>query len=389
MTETHVPQIDALQAADVAQLVQAAAWPSVTLLLDTTPAGRMVARDAERLQHLLDDAERQLTANHVTGSQIRRDLRSLVGEARSGATGRGLVVLVSQAVQRVYLLPAPVTSCAVVEHTFRTRDLVLTLHRTPPYLLLVLHPMSAQLYRGYGDTLVPLTDPGFPAQHALHQLGALAGGEDRLEEFLGRVDRSLRRARLRHPAPIVVAGDRSVVTNFVRRSRNLDRLAGVVTDPALGTVELYAAIRRSFEEYLLSREEEAHLVLEGARSIAPTTVHSGVRACWEAAQSPLLPATLLVEEGLTFPAVVDERGVRRLDYLRAPEVAPPGVHSDLVDDLIEVVIDRGGWVAFTRNGRLAEHGRVALVTVASPTAAPAGVSPAPPPATPGPGTPRP
>ena len=247
MTETHVPQVDALQAADVAELVQARAWPSVTLLLDTTPAGRMLSRDAERLQQLLDDAERQLSANDVPGTKIRRNLRSLVADARSGATGRGLAIFASQAVQRVYRLPTPVASRAVVEHTFRTRDLVQTLHRTPPYLLLVLHPMSAQLYRGYGDTLLPLTDPGFPAQHSLHQLGALAAGEDRLEEFLGSVDRSLGPARLRHPAPIVVAGDRSVVSRFVGGCRSLDRLAGVVTVRALGTVDLYLPVRRSLE----------------------------------------------------------------------------------------------------------------------------------------------
>ena len=33
-----------------------------------------------------------------------------------------------------------------------------------------------------------------------------------------------------------------------------------------------------------------------------------------------------------------------------------------VDDLIEAVIKRGGWVAFVEDGELVEHGRVALVT---------------------------
>lgn len=389
MTVHHAAQVDALQARDVAELVQARAWPSVTLLLDTTPADRILVRDAERLQSLLEDAERQLTALDVPGTDIRRQLRVLVADASCAATGRGLAIFASQAVQRIYRLPVQVAAGAVVERTFRTRDLVHTLHRTPPYLLLVLNPTCAQLYRGYGDTMIPLTNSGFPIQHTLPQLGSLEGGDDRLDDFMSSVDRSLARARQRHPAPIVVAGDRKPVSRFVRRSRNLQRLAGVITDPSLDTVQLYAAVRASLEEYLLSREEEALLVLDQARSQAPQSVYSGVHACWEAARAAV-PATLLVEEGYFFPAVVDDQGVRRLDWPSTPEGTTSGARSDLIDDLIEVVIDRGGWVAFTHNDRLDAYGRVALVTVASSrTDDPAGVSAASPLASAGLGTPPP
>jgi len=381
-----VPQIDTFQAKDVAELIQARAWPSVTLLLETTPAERMSSREAEQLQRLVEDAERQLAARDVLGSEIRRHIMGLAADARSAPTGRGLAIFASQSVQRIYRLPAPVATRAVVEQTFRTRDLVQTLHRTPPHLLLILHPTFAQLYRGYGDTFLPLTDPGFPSQRALPQLGLLAGGEDRLEDFLNTVDRFLGRARSRHPAPIIVVGDRNTVSRFVRRSRNLHRLAGVITQPSLDTVQLYAAIRVSIEEYLLSREDEALMVLEEAKAEAPQTVHSGVQACWDAAHA-MVPATLLVEEGFTFPAVIDDRGLRRIDFLRAPEAAPIGARSDLIDDLIEVVIDRGGWVAFTRNGRLTQHHRLALVTSAHRPDVP--VTSAPRRTSRGPGTPPP
>ncbi|HSJ20315.1 MAG TPA: hypothetical protein VK964_07055 [Nocardioidaceae bacterium] len=42
--------------------------------------------------------------------------------------------------------------------------------------------------------------------------------------------------------------------------------------------------------------------------------------------------------------------------------APAGADSDVVDDLIEQVIERGGWVAFTRDGALQEHAGIALVS---------------------------
>jgi hypothetical protein len=69
------------------------------------------------------------------------------------------------------------------------------------------------------------------------------------------------------------------------------------------------------------------------------------------------PEMLAVEEGLFFPARVSEDG----DLLEpATDVEHPDVIDDAVDELIELVLDRGGWVALVEDGALAEHGGVAL-----------------------------
>ncbi len=66
---------------------------------------------------------------------------------------------------------------------------------------------------------------------------------------------------------------------------------------------------------------------------------------------------LAVEEGFTYPARLSPDG----DFLTpADDVSHPDVVDDVVDELIETVLLRGGWVAFVPDGALAEHGRVAL-----------------------------
>jgi hypothetical protein len=70
----------------------------------------------------------------------------------------------------------------VVEPTLRTRDLLHSLHRTPPHLLLLLGSTCAQLYRVHADTLTPVTQHGFPVQlsashpDALHQQHQVRAG---------------------------------------------------------------------------------------------------------------------------------------------------------------------------------------------------------------------
>jgi hypothetical protein len=66
---------------------------------------------------------------------------------------------------------------------------------------------------------------------------------------------------------------------------------------------------------------------------------------------------LVVEEGFFHPARISADG----DFLTpADDVEHPDVIDDAVDELIELVIQRGGWVAFAEDGALADHDRVAL-----------------------------
>ena len=142
-----------------------------------------------------------------------------------------------------------------------------------------------------------------------------------------------------------------------------DALAGVLTGPEVADPRaLHLAAREQLEQYLRFRQDEALLLLEQARRTQPDTLVTGVEAAWHTVTCGALPLMLVVEESFRFPAVVDEEGIRRLDWLHAPEMAPRGSHTDLVDDLIELVIDRGGWVAFADDDRLRSDRRVALVT---------------------------
>ena len=353
---------DQIEARDVTLLIEARAWPSLSLLLDTTPGEEMTARDAQRLDGLVVEAVTHLRDLHVVSRELEHLLQLAVTDAKRGHTGRGLALFVSQAVQRTYRLPHPVREKAVVEPTFATRELLRALHRTPPHLLLLLGGMGAQLYRGFADTLVPVTDSAFPLQHELSVLGSLDAGEDHLEQFLADVDRELGKVREHVPAPLVVAGAATSVAALLRRGRNLGRLAGVLTGPEVRSpAELYAAAHASIAEYLLSREEEALLTLDEVIRRSPGRVRSGLEECWTGAElgSPLF---LVVEEGFQCPAVVAPTGLRRIDFQRVRVAEAGDVRHDLVDDLIEVVIQRGGWVAFASNGTLTQHHRICLVS---------------------------
>jgi hypothetical protein len=112
------------------------------------------------------------------------------------------------------------------------------------------------------------------------------------------------------------------------------------------------------EHYLRSRREEALSNLRTALATRPVDVASGMAACWQAVHQRV-PYMLLVEHDFVSPGRPEDYAVPTPGP-RPRSVAPP-VH-DLVDDLIEVVIMRGGQLALVDDGDLAAHGRVALLS---------------------------
>lgn len=353
--------LDHLRVRDVAALIDARGWPSISILMDTSPADRMTREDRDRLWVLVEQAEQELRGHALLRAEpLVRRLHVLSEEASRGATGRGMAVFVNQALAKLVRLPVEVRARAVIETSFATRDLLHTLHRTPPHLVLLLHTGCAHLYRGYADTLVPWRD-GFPLERTMGEAGMLESGDGGVDAFLRRVDEALGRARERHPSPLVLAGSEPMVSQFRRGSRNLNRLAVSVTGRGAATpTDLYARIRTGMEHYLRSREEEALSVLRSAETASTARVVSGVEECWRIATAGR-PAMLVVEEGYYVPALRGPRGPVPVGELA--EAAGGGwdrLH-DLVDDLIETVIERGGWVAFARDGTLARHRRIALV----------------------------
>jgi hypothetical protein len=170
------------------------------------------------------------------------------------------------------------------------------------------------------------------------------------------VDLSLGAYLRLHPAPVVIVGPQTVVTTFRTHSRSLDRLAGCVyggfDDASLG--EIARRTSPVLGRYLASREQAALDLLEQRRAEHRTA--EGISATWLAARVQR-PEMLVVEESFRYPARLSADGDQ---VTPAGDFEAPDVIDDLVDELIETVLTRGGWVALAQDGRLADRGRVAL-----------------------------
>ncbi|MGL5859322.1 MAG: hypothetical protein ACRC35_13135 [Angustibacter sp.] len=357
---TTPPDVEEVTASAVMALQAVRSWPCVSVLLTTTPAPRMLPDEAARLRRLADQAQDRLDVEALpgAGSTVMPALRRLLEEAVSGPTGTAIALFASAAVERTVRLPLPVRDRVVLDNTFATRDLVRALHRTPRHLVLALAEQEARLFEGVGDQLRPAatrafpiaaTDSTKPRSSSSHQ-----GGSTR---WLRTVDQALAAYYLSHPAPLVLVAAQRTASEFARVARTTRRLAGVVTGNHTRTPlpQLQQRIRPVLDDYLHRREQEA-LELLGRRMSQQRAV-DGIAACWLAARHEA-PEMLVVDPALWYPARVSDDG----DLLEAAtDPTEPGVVDDVVDELIELVLMRGGWIAFTSDTEaLSAHEGVAL-----------------------------
>lgn len=357
-----VPAI-ALRARDVVDLTVAAGFPCISVLLPTQSAPRMASGDLDRLQSLIAEVDHALRERGVINrDRLMEKLKGEVHRVATQPTDQALAIYVSLAHTRSFRLPQPVEPRVVVERTFATRPLVSALHRMPPHVVLVLHPTCAHLYAAADGGLHPvgqvdpfrdsgrikLPGPGDP--------GAEEARNDLDDSYLRAVDRMLGDYRAEHPSPLVLAGSARLLDRFCGVSRHLERLAGRLGTGREDTaLDLAVACSETLEKYLRNRRQDAMEQLTQAMQVRPADVAAGIEHCWRTVQSRA-PGMLLVEDSFISPGIAVTGSAGKTTHV----VTEP-VH-DLVDDLIEQVILRGGHIALVRDGDLESHARVALIS---------------------------
>jgi hypothetical protein len=255
--------------------------------------------------------------------------------------------------------PVEVDDRAVADPAITPLDLVRALHRTPRHAVLVFSGHRVALFERAGGQLTPAAGTSFPMD-----LPALDGPGHHgvsLRSALAAVDLALSSYLRTHQAPVVLAGPQKLVSAFCSASQNVTRFAGTVYG-GFGdapTTELARRARPALDRYLESHQFAALALLQDR--VGDQQMASGITSVWRAAHTRQ-PELLLVEDGYRFRARLSAA-----DALTPADDVTPGdddaaseVIGNLVDELIETVLARGGSIVLAHEGALDEHDRVAL-----------------------------
>jgi hypothetical protein len=351
---------------DLDELREPREYPVVSILAPVQRHRPGNPEDPIRLRDLADRARRRLHTElgDRESAEIVRRIDDAVASVDLRHPSDGIAVFVAPGETHVFALGFPVPERVEIDETFATRDLVRGLARTPRYRLLALGEKPTRLFDGAGTVLTEHQGHGFPCFVEGARGEPLASGgftvhssrsEAQHRAFFHHVDQALDKVTVQDPLPLLVAGTERDLAYFDDVTSHgasvIGRLTGNHEDTSPDELARLAA--PLLEDALASWR--AGVVDELGEAIGPGRGMVGIKPVWDATLAGRA-RVLLVEEDFVYPArVVDGR----LEPAGDPDT--PGVIDDAVDELIELVLDRGGDVVIIEPGALGVHGPVAAL----------------------------
>lgn len=362
---------------DLRNLLAPRAEPCISLFLPLPRHGRDLATGPLRFRALLRQAE-ALLGERYDPRRVRELLAPLSGLAEAadvlGAGPGGLAVFRAEGLFETYRLRPTPPERVVVADSFHVKPLLRSLQERSRYRVLALGSRRAALFDGSDQGLVPRSVPGLPEAHESAGPGEGGGrggaprggsrpagggaGKAPGEGDGGRREDLLRYCRAVHAAlrgvpeqdvPLLVAGAAPLLPLFRE-----------VCDPALGPVsvegavddvgvdELHARARPAAHRALEARD--AALVDDYRRQLDRGLAADVLTRVAEAAVAGRV-RRLLVADGKPLFGRVDR--VTGEVTLHAGQSGPQD--DDVLDDLAEIVLARGGEVVVLDPARMPDE----------------------------------
>lgn len=344
-------------------------YPSVTITLPTHRTSPDNKQDPIRVKNLVTEA-----TNRLLGEFARREvepilsrLEALVNDIDYRYTLDGLALFVNRDIGRMFMLPFTLPERVVVDETFWTRGLVFALNRTPRYWVLALSEQPTRLFEGVREHLQEITDEGFPMTHTGPggerglpddpAVNRSAYRDERHRQFFRQVSAALTPFITDDPLPLALVG----VDRYLAFFREVSPHASAVITTLTGNHdttpahELGKLVWPLVEQNLAIRRAEALKALDAA--VGAQKYASTLGEVWRFAHEGRVDV-LLVEEDYHQAVQVASDG---MTLTPVDDPALPGVLDDAVDEIIAVVLDKGGRVVFVDNGALPQHQRIATI----------------------------
>ncbi|MEA5508389.1 hypothetical protein VB715_01285 [Crocosphaera sp. UHCC 0190] len=350
---------------DLKQLQSLIKIPALSILLPTHRTSPDNKKDPILVKNLVDEATNRLKEEFSVRElePLLNRLETLVNEIDYRYTLDGLAIFVSHDFGKIYDLPFSVPARVIIDKTFATRDLVYGLHRSQSYWVFLLSQASTRLLAGTGETLEEVQDENFPmpmtgpgATETIPYDADSSYVDDRHRRFFQQVDRAFTSYVEDESPLLIVGGVVRQISFFQEVSQYTNAIAGTLTgnfDKAT-IPELLPDVWPIVQS---AREKQRQDALESLDAAMGTkTFVSTIGEAWRLAQEGR-GKLLLVEKNYHVPAILTEDGQFQL-------VDEPGgteVMDDAVDEIIEVVLAKGGDVAMVDDGTLSIHQRIALI----------------------------
>jgi len=342
-------------------------YPSVSILMPTHRHFPENQQDPIRLKNLAKRAETRLLAEFS-----KPEVKIITGKINEIIEGidlnhlqDGLAVFANKEYSGKFLFQFPVKERVAVDNTFLTRDLVFALNRAQPYYVLVLGDKAAQIFSGVRDNLSECKTEDFPVFNKFRQMldeaetthtnDRLVNNIEKTRNYLREVDKEFKKINT-DLYPLAIAGVEENISVFkdVRNNNNIiAALKGSYDKTSVSELGklIWAEVKKGFAE------KRKQVLKQLDEAVGYKKAAMGIDEVWKTANEGR-GVVLIVETNYQYPAKLDEIGMQLVPV--EPDNGPD-IMDDAVDEVIEIVLNKGGKVYFVENGVLSRFNGIAMI----------------------------
>ena len=285
----------------------------------------------------------------------------------------GLGLFVSPDMTRLVHFPFPVKEKVVVDKTFETRDLYYLEQFAKPYYVLKLNKNEASLFLLETGTLArEITNTHFPMrntneyEYARPSIGTSFGyarkgfekdksmmNKIRQEPFFKEIEQNV--LAYTKATDLLIAGSKTILSNFESATDNRLKIKARIIGSFKEKNELFEKARSTYFE---CKQHEIQTLIDSLDElVGMKKVTSGIHDVW---------ADCIAGKG---EVLLVEKDFRKVGYTlqnghQVSLSVPLFKHDtipDVVDQIIETIIDKGGKVVFTEVHQLEKYEQIALI----------------------------
>ncbi|MCR6641303.1 MAG: hypothetical protein NVV82_20495 [Sporocytophaga sp.] len=339
----------------------------VTIILNTHRTHPDNKKDPIQLKNLINEAEERLSAyNDKKLSKNIIDKLNRLSETldHSFHNKESLVIFANDDVLEYTRLPIHVEDRVIIDNTFATRDLIRALHEQVSYYILVLSHQEARLIEAFNDQEITDNVSPFPIVNESpypedrHAASMSKGQENLTEEFFNKVDKEVQKVLINNPKPLILATEERNYGHYMNVADNKSSIIGYVTIDRneVKPHQIIAKVWPTVNEFHKNIARERINELKSA--VGTGKFFSDINEIWNAIDQGR-GKTLYVQKGHFQPGIVESDGIKLKDHSALHE---PDVIDDLIDEMIEKNISKGGETVFVEENDLDKFQGLALVT---------------------------
>ena len=346
------------------KLMEVKEYPCVSILLPTHRTAPENQKNAIRLKKLVRQATEMLESE--LGKRESKGLSEKIGKLAAkvdiSRTLDGLALFVNKDMEQMVDIPFRVKERVIIDKTFATRDLIKSVNRGTSYFVLDLSLHRARLISCFRDEANEITQNGFPMQSEFEMLELNPTDFSRekrkqIKEFFNRVDKAFLSNYHFGDTKLVIAGVQKNLSLYREAADSKD----IIYEQLEGNYEATSVHDLGKKAWELVREKnkkERHTALnEIQNAISVQKLASGIAEVWRFASEGRVKM-LLVEEDYQISAVPGPDNNIIMDIGGFPE---KDIMPDAVDEVAEIVVDKGGKVIFVDNGTLGNYHKIAAI----------------------------